>query len=479
MPEKDAIRLDNFFPRTTDVMLRKGYANHVTGLTGAVDTLLAYNGLTASSLFAAANNAIYNVTTSGAVGAAVVSGFTSNRWQYVNFGTAGGQFLIAVNGSDAPINYNGTTWQTTPAITGFTSANAIHINVFKTRVFFVEKNTLKAWYLPVNSIGGSAASLDFSAIFKLGGYLMAMATWTVDGGQGMDDHAVWISSEGEVAVYKGTDPSSASTWSLVGVYKTAKPLGRRCYVQYGGDIVLLSVDGFIPLAQALPSYQLNTQKVSLSNKINNTVTESAVSYSANFGWQAVLLPEAGFLLFNIPVAENTTSYQYVMNTITRAWCKFTAWNANCWEYFKGNLYFGTNGKVCKAWSGESDNGANIEGDAKSAFNYFGTPGKNKLFTMVRPVIVSDGSIYPAMDTNIDFEDRAPSSTPTFSGSLGAVWNVDSWDVGSWGGSLTINKDWQSVTGHGYCAALRIKISSNVPQVYWTATDYQFKVGGVI
>ena len=60
-------------------------------------------------------------------------------------------------------------------------------------------------------------------IFKMGGFLVQMATWTIDNVSGMDDYAAFITSEGEVAIYQGYDPTQQSTWSLVGVFR----IGRR------------------------------------------------------------------------------------------------------------------------------------------------------------------------------------------------------------------------------------------------------------
>ena len=63
------------------------------------------------------------------------------------------------------------------------------------------------------SVGGAANVLDLSSVMHFGGKLTAMATWTIDAVYGVDDNLVLISDKGEVAVYRGTDPTSASTWS--------------------------------------------------------------------------------------------------------------------------------------------------------------------------------------------------------------------------------------------------------------------------
>ena len=66
MPPTDAVTMENAFPNTTDVQLRRGAAEHVTGITGkTVETLAAYNNATVSELYAFTNNAVYDVSTAG------------------------------------------------------------------------------------------------------------------------------------------------------------------------------------------------------------------------------------------------------------------------------------------------------------------------------------------------------------------------------------------------------------------------------
>lgn len=478
MKPDEAVTLDNWYPSTSDVTLRRGYESYATGLTGAVETLMVYASGSTQKMFACANSAIYDVSDDGAVGSADVSGLTNNRWQYVNFGTAGGNFIICVNGADAPRNYNGTAWATTPAITGVTPANLIHVNVFKQRLFFIEKNTLSAWYLGVASIGGSASELDFSSICKLGGELIAMGTWTIDGGTGIDDYAVWITSKGEVIIYQGTDPSDATKWALVGVFNIGAPVGRRCMFKVGSDLIIITQDGFSPLSSVIAGARTN-QKSQLSDKISGAVNSAVRSYGSHFGWQAILYPKSTMAVFNVPVVEGSTSHQYIMNTTTKAWCRFTGMNANCWEVYNDNLYFGGTSKVYKADTGVSDDGGNITGDAKTAFNYFGRRGQLKRFTMVRPIFTTTGNITTALNVNVDFEDRAPTSTPTFSPAGGAEWDIAEWDVAEWDIEGRILKEWQSVEGLGYCASIRMRVATNDFMISWNSVDYLFEPGGYL
>ena len=96
-------------------------------MSGAVQSLIEYIPLTGvGQLFAANAGNIYNVTATGAVGAAVSSGHSNDKWQFVNMGTSGGQFVRLFNGQDTPLLYNGSSWATTaitqpPVLSGVTS----------------------------------------------------------------------------------------------------------------------------------------------------------------------------------------------------------------------------------------------------------------------------------------------------------------------------------------------------------------------
>ena len=170
MSETEALVMDNAFPSQEDVQLRRGYTQHATGMTGNVETLISYGGLASSKLLAIANNEIFDVTDEAAVGAALDTGLTNNRFQYVNFGTAGGQFAVMVNGADTPRVYNGSTVSTLSITgTGLTSTNIVGVNEFKERLFFIENDSLAFWFLPIQQISGTASKFDLASLCGKGG----------------------------------------------------------------------------------------------------------------------------------------------------------------------------------------------------------------------------------------------------------------------------------------------------------------------
>lgn len=557
MPPTDAVTLNNFYPTPTDVMLRKGYTVHSSGITGQVNSLMNYAGPSTQTLFAAAGTSIYNCSTSTASTAYTI---TNDKLQHINITTAGGHFMVACNGTDATVVYDGTAWfsiaptataqtistitnsgttatlttasphglltgnkvtiagatasayngtyritvtgnstftyvmATDPggsasvvgtytvlhAITGVNSNKFVSVNLFKNRLYFTEKDTLKVWYLPTDSISGAASPLDFGGIARNGGFLQGMATWTIDAGQGADDYAVFITNMGEVIVYNGTDPSDPDAWFLKGVWQLGYVYSRRCYFKWAGDILLLTQDGLVPLASALQSSRLDP-RVNLTDKIFYAISQAADQYSNEFGWQISYFAKQNMLIINVP--KTTGVEQYVMHGISKAWANFSNIQAKCWELQGDDMYFGGNGFVGKFWDAYADDGDQISATCQQAYSYFDTPGQQKRFTLVRPTFFVDTGtpgVYCGINTDFQTQNNLgqvsfqPISVTT------AVWDTATWDNDVWAaGNLVASRQWQGVTGLGYSGGINLNMVSAGIDVHWVSTDYVMEKGSVI
>ena len=484
MKPTEAVILNNWYPRTSYVELRGGYSSHATGMTGNGKTLATYNALNGTNtLYAYTASGIYDVSSAGAVGASKLAR-TNGKHQWIMFGDGTSNWLIACNGVDKPAYFDGTTWTavdaaSTPALTGVTTTTLIQPLLFKGRLIFIQVNTMAMWYLASGAAGGALAKFDFAAEFKRGGYLMAAGSWTRDAGDGADDVFVAVSSEGECVVYQGTNPAVAANWAKVGTYYVGKPLGRRCLSQLGGDLLILTENGVFPLSSAMQSASID-YKLAVSFKIENAFTDTARTYGSVFGWKAILYPAYSALIVNVPQVEDGVHQQYVMNTITKAWCKFTDWQAEDFGLFNGELYFTAGTVVYKAWTGTADNGANIDYYAKQAFNYFGMRGQQKRFMLYRPVFSISGNVSFLTDIDVDFADTEMTGTASYSVTAGAVWDASNWDEAYWAQGLDVVKQWTSPQEWtGYCAASKLKLTSNSLSGQWAANDMVFEVGDIV
>lgn len=485
MKPTDAIQMRNWFPTASDIVVRKGSAAHATGIAGRVESLATYRPSSgAHSLWAWAGDSLFDVTGSGAVSAAVITGLTNARWQSTNFSTAGGKFLISVNGADDLLLYDGSAWtevnsSSTPAITGVLTSTLVGVNVFKERPFYIQTGTMDAWYPgTVGTFAGALTKLPLGSVFKRGGFLMAMGTWTVDGGAGLDDFAVFITSQGEVAVYQGSDPGDATAWGLVGIYNVGAPIGRQCMLKYGGDLLILTNDGVVPASKAFIDDR-SSKAIAVTDRIQGAMADAAASYKFNTGWSLTQFPAGSMLLLNVPVTPGQQE-QYVMNTVTGAWCQFTEWPATCFEILNDELYFGTDNAVIHAWTGTDDLGAVITAEVVQAFSYFGARTQMKQFKMFRPVAAVDvNPLQIQAGIDIDYVIQPPTSTIDFPALGGSLWDVAQWDVAVWGGLPTVQPRWYSASGIGYCGAAHIRTVSNRSTIRLLAIDYLLEPAGVI
>mgnify|MGYP001565061429 FL=1 len=483
MSPLDAVVLNNWFPRTNYVEFRGGYASHATGMTQNGKTLMTYNRMSGTNqFFCSTATGIYNVSSAGAVGASVLAR-TNGKHQWTMFGDGTNNWLIACNGVDKPAYYDGTTWTavdsgTSPALSNVTSSNLVQPLMFKGRLMFIEISTLSFWYLASGAAGGALTEFDLSGEFARGGYLQAIGTWTRDAGDGQDDVFVAVSSEGECVIYQGTNPGVAANWLKVGTFYIGKPLGRRCLAKLGGDLVILTENGAFPLSAALQSASID-YKLALSFKIEEAFTNAARSSGAVFGWHTILYPAYEAMIVNVPTAEDGVHEQYVMNTITKAWCKFTDWDAEDFGLFNGELYFTAGTAVYKAWSGTSDGGSNIDFYGKQAFQSF-KDTRNKHVKLYMPILAVNGGVSYLLDVDVDFEDDEITGTASYSVVSGAQWDVENWDEGYWAQGLEIVKQHGSpAEWPGIWLAGKLKITSNTLMGQWIGCQMIYEVGGTI
>lgn len=492
MPISDAEIMDNWFPEATDVRTRLGSMTYASGSVGNVESLFSYAKQNTLQLLCAAGGNIYTITTVQASGtinttSTVATGFSNARWQYVNIGTPGGSFIIAVNGVDNNQIYDGTTWFGQTVYNGGSSPSTVkasNIALYNRRVFYTEANTLRfAYHEQVNAIGGTVTPFDLSGLFGLGGYLVGVDTWTRDSGSGPDDYITFITSRGEIAVYVGIDPGNSTDWTMVGVYKIPAPLGPRCTQKLGGDLLIATENGIFPLSEAV-SGPLQ-QQAAVSDKIRNKVAESTGLYRANFGWEVKYFAAGHWLILNVPKVEDTTIDQYIMNTNTGAWCRFTGLVANCWCVHNNKLYFGSSNAVIQgavdvgSITGGGDNGTAISVDCKQAASVFGLPGRLKHFKMFRPQIASDGDIPLQMGIDTDFSTAVPTNLPTPVSTPYGTWDADDWDTFYWADDPYPQPQWQGVVGVGSYGQIRMTGSILTENIRWYSTDIILEPGGMV
>lgn len=477
MESDKAIKLQNWFPDTDRVTLRAGSKTRITGLGARVETIMTYaknNG--EQMLFAVAGGTIYNVTPPLDTASSMVTGLTNSRWQWTNYGTLGGQFLIAVNGQDESRIYDGTNWAAT-AITGVDETALTWVTAHQRRLWFGLRDKLDVYYLDTDAVAGAATPFYLGPVARAGGYVMAMGTWTRDSGAGPDDVAVFVTSEGELLIYQGTDPSSVSTWGLVGVYEIGKPIGPNCMVKFGGDLLIVTELGVLPMSKATITDIAQQNTISISKRINKTFNDYVSLHRTLYGWQPIVFAPGRMLIINAPVS-NSKSEQFVFNTLTGAACQFTGLHALCWGAWENRIFFGTpDGRIVEAFVGVLDDNVPVDGDAIQAFNYFSSAGVEKAFKRVSPIFVSSADPTASIQVYTNFNLARFTAQPQQPISTDSLWGVAKWGIDKWGSSGRVWANWIPIEGVGRSATVRIRVRVQKGRPSWMATNWTFVGGG--
>ena len=474
MKPNEAVRLENWIPDTGGIRTRDGATPWSTGLGSAIETLMPYLPASGTGkLFAATPDKIWDATVNGPATVAK-SGLGNGRWDSRNFSTTGGRYLVAVNGLDPGQSYDGTAWSNL-AITGVSTGALVGVHIHVRRLWFVQSGSLSPWYLPVSAIAGAAKQFPLESFFTKGGYLLAMNSWTHDGGDGPDDYAVFVSSEGEVVVYSGTDPDTAGEWNLVGTFTIPRPIGRRCMFKAGADIGILTSQGVVPMSSMIGLTRSAANRVAITDKISGAFRTSFVQAGNLFGWSVTEYPKGNLLIVNVPVAERLTQQQFVMNTATGAWCRFTGLNAGCWAEFGADIFMGGNDGTVYRYGDPPPQP--IVASLQTAYLKFNSP-KTKRFMMARPTFLAFPGYAPKLYILTDYDTRLVTMEVIRFQATGVAWDEAQWDIAPWGADPSPVLPWQSVEGVGMAGSVALSIATQ-DIVTLNGIDVTFEAGGLL
>jgi hypothetical protein len=170
-------------------------------------------------------------------------------------------------------------------------------------------------------------------------------------------------------------------------------------------------------------------------------------------------PGQGLLFLNVPQQTNVSQVQFVQNFLNGAWTQFQGWNANCFELFNDQLFFGgNNGMVANAYQGPADLVSPIVADMQCAFNYFENPGRIKRMSMIQPLLVTGGTIVPTIGVDVDFGTSTLTAPISSFVATGGVYDKSLYDQSFYAQGPLAQSNWQSVNAEGHALAVRMKVN---------------------
>jgi hypothetical protein len=385
---------------------------------------------------------------------------------------------MMANGADVVKSYNGVAIAS-PAFTGVALDTLSHVGVYKSRCYFVKKDTQQMWYGGTGAVAGALTQFDFSTVSSIRGNLSFTTHLKGDGGDGgQDDVFLAVFESGDALAYTGSDPSDPTNWQMVGHYHIGRPLSRLSYLRADDDVYIATNRGLVKMSELTKFGDTAPDKMFATDKVQGAYLEDIETVGESIDWRVSLYPKGQMMMITSPLTGTARRYM-VRNINTGAWCEFGDFLAYSWATRVGRCYFGGSGGKVYAFDYGSftDNGTTIRFDCQQAWSSMGSPGVTKQVQLIRPFFY--GSIDPSSSVNVG-SDYDPIGLASF-GSQGTttnpVWDTAIWDQATWGyGDLSYAK-WYSRNAIGEAIGLRIAVDVPTARVRWNQTIVLFTVGG--
>ena len=331
-------------------------------------------------------------TSAGAIwemggGAALVTGLNGTDWH----GNIFQDRTILCSGFDTPRIYDGSAIATgSYSGSGLTASNLYGSITFKGRVYYWEAAQRFFWYAAAAAFQGALSKYDVSTFCRTAGYIVSMCPMTNDGGNGPDDYLAILFSSGEVLMFQGDDPGSATSWQMIGSFLTAAMTGRRCWAIVGSATLVVTKQGVVDLAKALavgPSDASATVGVQIRDFEEQNTVENVLIHDVR-----------NHILWLVNRTDNTgdpVANVYGMDVDSRAWFQAlgidssTTFNAG---YSSGRVMY-AKGQVIHYGPDRDHDGSTSDsmygggGDIGYLVTWgyldFGAPAQNKRLTSLR------------------------------------------------------------------------------------------------
>ena len=491
MQPDECIYTFNLLAQDFGMEVRDGYIEWANGWTGGpARTVITFEGHVDADdkLWIANDEGIWEVTADGTT--APVEVFTWDS-QVGNAGicsflttTNDGNdlFVLLCDGENGYHVYTQTTdtWAVilegvTPGeLDGVDPALLDFVFVWKNRIWFIQKETSIGWYLDVGNFTGDVTEFNFGQQFASGGALRAMYNWSLDGGLGLDDLLVAVSSSGDVVVYQGTDPDAPDTFALIGTWHIGNmPEGNRFGVEFGGEVYLLSIYGLVPISQLLNGSNINDPNTYLTAKISPYIRNVMGEVRSDFGWNIVVHEKAARLFINSPKRTDNKEIAFSQYFGNQAWSFVRDLPKNHEANWRGEIYWVDNnrnklfreaGALDAVFLDQVVDGlpAPIQWSLLTSYSAAGDAARYKRCQYIRPMFLSGSLPSFTVQARYDFDVAEQTVAPPLQADNPGQWDIDNWDEAIWGGGIEALDNPRGANGLGRHIAVNLRGQSGVP-----------------
>jgi hypothetical protein len=445
-----ALVLDNWMPTMKGIKLRGGCTRWcdlhaldvpVPPVPSAsrlpVISMFQYISGNNQRIFAGQTTKLFDVTAGSPT--LVKSGQNSGNYVASQLANASGDHMLVCNDAgDYVLHFDGAAWTTyntgqitAPAGTSVVAGhNLTYVWKYRGRFYFIEGGTMNAWYLPTNAVQGALALIPLAGAATKGGKLLCGFSWSIDAGDGIDDKCVFMTDQGELLIFTGSDPSNAANWSQEGRYATSVPLGMNAHQAIGGDVLIATVDGIIPISASISKDVSQLDLASITRAIK-TMWRDEVTAKRALPWTMCKWDEYGGMFVTWPGGIAGNRYCGAVNIATGAWARYVGWDAMCFVRMRGDMFFGNqDGIVMQADRTGYDDGQPYTAVMVGGWEMFSSQATTMVWRQARASFTAGNAdpFQPQLSACTDYVITLP-PPPSAAPDPGVA---DVWDQGLWG-----------------------------------------------
>ena len=360
---------------------------------------------------------------------------------------------------------------------------------YRNRLYFIQRNSMNAWYLPLDAVGGVLLPIYLAGAANKGGKLLFGASWSIDTGDGIDDKCVFATDLGELLIFTGSNPGDAANWRQEGRYQIGAPLGMNSHMLLGGDLLIATVEGITPVSQAIQK-DSGSLGLALLTKNIKPLWREEVADKRSWPWTMKRWDEYGGIFVATPGGTTPdTRHCLAANNETGAWCIFT-WDATCWLRMRTDMFFGTQkGLIMQADRTGCDDGLPYTATLVGGWETFQSGAAQTTWHQARAVFISrfNQPFVPQLSATTDHQIIIPPPPPpgVDPGVLDAwdegLWDEALWDAATMGKPPVRNTMWVSIgmSGFAHAPIVQVQVAQQArPDVELIAIGTTQERGGV-
>jgi hypothetical protein len=373
---------------------------------------------------------------------------------------------------------------------------------YRNRLYFIQQDSMNAWFLPIDAVGGVLQPITLGGAASRGGKLLFGATWSIDAGDGIDDKCVFVTDLGEVLIFTGSNPADAANWRQEGRYQIGAPLGMNAHMQLGGDLMIATVDGIVPLSQAINKDSGALDLAMITHPIK-PLWRTEVELKREWAWSMKRWDEYGAAFVATPGGETpSTTHCLGVNNATGAWFVFT-YDATAFLRMRADMFFGDQrGIILQADRTGFDDarpgvidgvpqtiGVPYVATLVGGWELFQSGAAQVVWHQARAVFTSGAAepFVPQLTATVDYVVTIPQPPPPGEDPLPLdVWDEGTWDTLRWdipkpGKPPARNTMWMSIgmTGFAHAPIVQVTLAQQArPSVELIAISTTQERGGI-